>query len=395
MKLYFKDQAFSFELLRAVSYAGYQGAELGECLAVAANIEEGNFDSWYTQWCKVAMRVEKIGRSCLEKGHLVSAREALLRANNYYRTAEFFLDGNDPRRNDNFDKSVECFELAMSLLETSFEIVEIPYENGFLKGYLYKPACYDPKKQSPLLLGIGGYDSTLQELYFCFAAPAIKRKYACLIFECPGQGEALRKQNLYMRTDAEIPVGAAIDYVSTRNDVNIAQIALAGMSLGGYFAPRAAAFDKRIKACIAFNVFYDAYQSTVNQNPALRKILALPEAEQEKVLIEIEKNNSNLRWLLNNGRWVFGCSKRHEVFHMMKKASLKDVAKNIACPILLTMGANDHFVSDDQLDALKKQIQAPLTIRIFTAEEGAEEHCQEGNHALFHQEMFDWLDDVF
>lgn len=397
MKLHFQDQAFSFELLRAATYAGYQGAEIGEALATAAKIKEGDFDSWYEEWKNTAERVEQIGIDCLNKRHKISAREAFLRAHNYYRTAEFFLQGTDPRRSENFEKSVETFEKAMKLIDSHFEIVEIPYEGTYLKGYFYGALNYDKANTStiPTLLFIGGYDSTLQELYFCGAAPAIKRGYNCLIFECPGQGEALRKNNLYMRHDAEVPVGAAIDYLETRNDIDINKISLLGMSLGGYFAPRAAAFDERIKACIAFNVFYDTYDSTINQNPQLEKVLSLPAEQKEAMLAKAEENNSNLRWMLNNGKWVFGLKHRYEVFDEMKKASLKGVAEKIKCPILLTMGETDHFVSNDQLNALLDSIKASKTVRVFTINEGAEEHCQEGNHALFHQVMFDWLDDIF
>lgn len=397
MKFYFKDQAFSFELLRAATYAGYQGAEIGECLATVANIEEGNFDSWFLEWKKTADRTYKTAEDCLRKKHKVSAREAFLRAHNYYRTGEFFLDGTDERRMENFDKSVTSFEAGMQLLDSHFEIVKIPYEETYLKGYFYG-AIEDGKTnltKHPVLVFIGGYDSTLQELYFCGVAPAIKRGYHCLVFEMPGQGEALRKQNLFMRHDSEVPVKAALDYLETRTDIDMERLALLGMSLGGYFAPRAAAFEERIKACIAFNVFYDTFDSTINQNPQLSQILNLPIEKREQMLALAEEHNSNLRWMLNNGKWVFGLKHRYELFEEMKKASLKGIAGKIKCPVLLTMGETDHFVSKDQLDALLEEIKAPKTVRVFTIEEGAEEHCQEGNHALFHQVMFDWLDEVF
>lgn len=397
MKLFFDDQAFSFELLRAASYAGYQGAEIGECLATAAKIEEGNFESWFQEWKKTADRTYETAIDCLKKHHKVSAREAFLRAHNYYRTGEFFLDGTDERRMDNFDKSVASFEKGMDLLDSHFEIVKIPYEGTYLKGYFY--GSLDDKKEEltkrPVLVMIGGYDSTLQELYFCGAAAAIKRGYHCLVFEMPGQGEALRKQNFFMRYDAEVPVKAALDYLETRKEIDNEKIGLLGMSLGGYFAPRAAAFDQRIKACIAFNIFYDTFDSTLNQNPQLAEVLKLPEDKREQMLAMAEEHNSNLRWMLNNGKWVFGLKHRYELFEEMKKASLKGIAGKIKCPVLLTMGETDHFVSQDQLDALLEEITAPKTVRVFTIGEGAEEHCQEGNQALFHQVMFDWLDEVF
>src|SRR6266851_3675518 len=99
MKLTFKDQAFSFELLRAVGYAPYGGADLGECLATAERIKEGDLESWHTEWLRTAERIQAIAEEALAKQHAISAREAFLRASNYYRTAEFFLhtDPTDPR----------------------------------------------------------------------------------------------------------------------------------------------------------------------------------------------------------------------------------------------------------------------------------------------------------
>src|SRR6516225_4497212 len=99
MKLTFKDQTFSFELLRAVGYAPYSGADIGECLATAERITEGDLESWHREWLRTADRIRTIAEEALAKQHLISAREAFLRASNYYRTAEFFLhvDPRDPR----------------------------------------------------------------------------------------------------------------------------------------------------------------------------------------------------------------------------------------------------------------------------------------------------------
>src|SRR3954453_525371 len=91
MKLVFRDQTFSFELLRAIGYTVYNGADIGECLATAARIKEGDFESWHTQWSRTAHRVQRIAENSFVRGHTLSAGNAYLRASNYYRTAEFFL----------------------------------------------------------------------------------------------------------------------------------------------------------------------------------------------------------------------------------------------------------------------------------------------------------------
>ena len=91
MHLVFKDQTFSFELLRTLSYAPYGGADIGECLKTAYSITAGDFESWYEAWIKTARRVHVVADDARAHGQRVSAREAYLRASNYYRTAEFFL----------------------------------------------------------------------------------------------------------------------------------------------------------------------------------------------------------------------------------------------------------------------------------------------------------------
>lgn len=395
MKLHFKDQAFSFELLRAVSYCGYQGAEVGECLATANKIKEGDFNSWFIEWEKTAERIKKLGEDCLNHGHSISGREALLRASNYYRTAEFFLSAADSRRKECYAQSVETFWKAMQLMDFYWEPVKIPYEDAYLSGYFYRASDDDASIPKATLVILGGFDSTCEELYFAGAAAAIKRGYHCLIFDGPGQGETLRIQKKPTRFDFEVPVGAALDYLETRTEVDQRHIALMGMSMGGYYAPRAAAFDARISACIAYDVLYDVWISMLNKNPKLRIVERLSPVAAEFVINMAMKTNVSLRWLVQNALWVYGLKHPHELVKAVPQYTLRQVAGQIKCPMLILVGEADHFVSSEQVDEFSKRLTCPKTIRIFTKEEGAEEHCQEGNHALLHQVIFDWLDDIF
>lgn len=76
----------------------------------------------------------------------------------------------------------------------------------------------------------------------------------------------------------------------------------------------------------------------------------------------------------------------------MRRYSLKDTAGLIQQPTLILHGEKDHFVPRQEVDMLYAAFKAPKTRRIFTVEEGAEEHCQMGNMTLVHQVLFDWLD---
>jgi alpha-beta hydrolase superfamily lysophospholipase len=393
MKLFFKNQAFSFELLRAVSYSGYQGAELGECLSIAANIKKGDFNSWFIEWNKTAERLQKLGELCLKNGRRISGREALLRSSNYYRTAEFFLSPDDPRRKVSYSQSVETFQKAMSNMDFHCEVVKIPYENSYLLGYFYRAASNEELIPKATLIMLGGFDSTCEELYFAGAAAAMKRGYNCLIFDGPGQGETLRIQKKPARFDFEVPVSAALDYLETRPEVDQTRIALMGMSMGGYYAPRAAAFNKRISACIAYDALYDMWTNMLDNNPKMQTAKRLSPAVVEFIMGLAMKTSISMRWTIQNSMWVFGLEHRYDLLKTVPQYTLREVAGQIECPMLILVGESDQLVSYKQSDELVKRLCCPFTVRVFTREEGAEEHCQEGNHSLFHQVVFDWLDE--
>src|SRR5258705_12270299 len=126
MKFLFKNESFSFETLRTAGFAGYSGADLGEVLMTAKAIPEGDVAAWLRSWEATADRVAGLAENSLERGHLISAREAFFRAANYYRTAEFFersSPADDPNVHRLSSRSRETFIAAARLLGTPFEIV--------------------------------------------------------------------------------------------------------------------------------------------------------------------------------------------------------------------------------------------------------------------------------
>jgi Alpha/beta hydrolase family len=229
VKVVFQDPTFSSQLLRTMSATYYKGADIGECLSTAYRIKEGDFERWYIEWLKTAKRVHKYADDCLAADHKVSAREACLK---YYRAAEFLLiSPEDPRIQTTWGSSKECFSNA---------------------GKLFSPPM---------------------ELYTFAAAPALERGYNCLTFEGPGQGGIIRKQKIPFRYDWEKVVTPVIDYALTRDrDIDPNKIALMGISMGGYLAARAAAFEDRIAACVLYNGVYDGYDAFASGFPQSLRI---------------------------------------------------------------------------------------------------------------------------
>jgi hypothetical protein len=201
---------------RALAHAIYGGADFGECRTTSGRVAIGDADSWYREWNETADRVYKIAESSEAKGHKVSAREAYLRASNYYRTSYPFFYGApvDSRLVEAFDKETAAFRRAAALFDPPVEPVEIPYEGTTLPGYFYR--VDDSSERRPTLIATNGYDSTIQEMHFAHAVAAVRRGYNCLTFDGPGQGRALIKENLHMRPDWENVVAPVVDYALSR-----------------------------------------------------------------------------------------------------------------------------------------------------------------------------------
>jgi len=390
MRIVFEDQTFSFELLRTIGYAPYGGADIGECLVTASQIREGNFESWYEQWSKTARRVHALADSALQQGKRVSAREAYLRASNYYRTAEFFLHGNphDPRILATWDNSRTTFRQAVKLMDTPVEEVLIPYEGTFLPAYYYRPDdSYTPR---PTLIVHGGYDSTGEELYFMIAAAAIQRGYTCLTFEGPGQGTLLREQHLPFRPDWEKVVTPVVDALVSRPEADSTRIALMGISLGGYLAPRAAAFEHRLAALIADDGLY-SYHFSEKARAVIRVAALFGRDLAHSMLRKVMQRNTGIRWAIENGMFTFQVGSIWDLIKATECWSLEEVANKITCPTLVCEAERDHFFAG-QPKMLYEALTCPKTLLQFTADEGAEEHCQFGALLLFNHRVFSWLD---
>ncbi|MGA9989635.1 MAG: hypothetical protein WBP69_17795, partial [Terriglobales bacterium] len=130
---------FDFQFVRTMGCTTYGGAEIGECYETASRIEDEKEDSYTEAWRVTADRVEAIARKSLAGGHLVSAREAFLRASSYWREVGFYQSTTDPKCRAGWERQRDCFMQAGKLMDPPFEVVSIPYENGqSLPGYFLK-----------------------------------------------------------------------------------------------------------------------------------------------------------------------------------------------------------------------------------------------------------------
>ncbi|HEX4112962.1 MAG TPA: alpha/beta fold hydrolase [Stellaceae bacterium] len=393
----FRDELFEAQWLRTAGHAGAGGAEIGECLAVARAIRERDTASWYIAWHGLAEHVLAEAETSKAAGHRVSARGAYLRAANYFRAAYTFLFGApvDPRLVAAYRQHRAAFAAAGALMNPAAEPVAFPYEGHALRGYFLR-AAYD-RVARPTVIVNGGYDSTAEECYWWSGAAALARGYNVILFDGPGQGAALIEDGLPFRPDWESVIAPVVDYARMRGEIDPARIALLGISFGGYLAPRAASGEPRLAALIADPGEYSLFEEMRSRLPLVIArefpdgnpwILRLLEFMLKRRLRHPTKG-----WGLRRGLWVHGVDDPLAYLRLTADYSVKGRARDISCPSLICTA------EQDEIGVTARKLYDSLTCDkrfiLFTADEGAGNHCEAGARALFNQRAFDWLDEVF
>jgi alpha-beta hydrolase superfamily lysophospholipase len=374
---FFANQTFHFETLRNAGYILSNCADLSEVLETVKVITEGDVQSWYTGWKATADRVLALAERTQDP---LSKGAAYMRASGYQRTSEFLLPPDDPKRPESLEKTCSYFVRGLDTLGVRYEPIIVVYGAARLRA-LYYPGPQGAETK-PLIMFGGGFDSILEEYYSNFAEAAIKRGYSVLTYEGPGQGQALRNYGLTYTPEWEKPVKAVLDeFLHTH--AKPSKIVLIGMSMGGYFAPRAAAFEERIDGVVAYDTCFDFGEV------ASRIISAAKNPEALK--------NIGVSWAYNNARWTMGTKDADDTLKACSGYTLAPVADRIRQDVLILAGTEDHFIPFHQTaDFAKALVNArSVTTRIFDGPSGGAGHCQGGALSLYHSAVFDWLLDKF
>lgn len=390
-KIVFSDEEMDAQLLRALDTIYVGGADFGECFITAREIHNGDTDGWRTRWQALGDRMVVNASASLANGNDVSARESFLRAVTYYRTSSIFLYRPPlaPDFVNAFELQRNAFQQAAPLSEWTVEIVQIPYENTTLEGYLLLP---DGEGPFPIVVMVDGYDGTKEETYFSGGVAALRRGYATLLVDGPGQGGALIEQGLHFRPDWEAVVTPQIDFLLTRPEVDPKRIALMGRSWGGYLAPRAATAEHRIAALIADSAQYDPGGAALARFPKElhHEILHGDPGPLNVLLDGLMKAESGMAFALERGMLTHGFATPIEYIRGLQDYTLVGIADRIQCPTFICRGENDPIGASAK--ELFDAIVAPKEYIEFTNADGAGQHDEAGAAALFSQRVFDWLD---
>ena len=312
-----------------------------------------SYDDWCCAWSARAAVHEQMGREALAAKRFLTAGECLQRAGVYYHFASFLFVHDQPQMQAAHKKQIECRQLALPHLSPPGERVEIPYQGKTLAGILRKPQGVE---RAAVVVMAVGLDSTKEETG-AFEEPFLARGLATLVFEGPGQGEA--QYDFPIRGDYEVPVQAVLDLVETRRDLDAARIGLWGISLGGYYAPRAAAFDRRIKACCALGGPFD-WGAAWHGLPGLTRE-AFRVRSHCKTDEDARKNAATL--------------------------TLEGVAQMITCPIFIVNGRLDRIVPAADAERLARAVKGP--VELMMVEDGS--HVATNRAWRWRSPSADWM----
>lgn len=310
----------------------------------------------------------------------------------YYRMSEFFMYDGDPDKKKYYELATKLFYEYYSGYfsgeKPRIERYGVPYAGVTLPVMHVVP---DGENRGTLLLH-GGNDSYFEE--FLFSLLYLQELgYEVYLFEGPGQGGVIRTQGMHFTPEWEKPVSAVLDYF------NLSDVTIIGVSLGGYLAPRAAAFDKRISRVVAWSVFPCFFDVLIgDQSPAVQKAFNTLVNIGAKGFInsffnKMAKTEPVVDWGMKHGCYAYEAEDAYSYAKALKLYDIAPVAELITQDVLILGATRDHFINyhliGHEIDLLTKV--KSLTFRLFTDKEGAENHCNVGNGKLALDTIDGWL----
>ncbi len=363
----------------SVDLAIEMGARIGEIEEMCAPLAEAakapdaaGTKAFRETWAKMADKLCSLAEEDESRGRLLSAGEKYKRASSYLITCERLQAHDTPGRMALYQRSLDLFARGTALGKDNCERVQIPYEDGYLNA-LYVRA-EGVQGRVPVLVQLNGLDST-KEMKYLVGLPAwlAKRGVSSLVVDQPGTGDALRLQGLTARFDTEHWASKVVDWLETRDDVDPLRIGCEGVSLGGYYCPRAVAFEPRFACGVAWGANHDW-------------------RDVQKKRLEKE-GDFPVPHYWSHVCWVWGAKDVDDFMRIAENVHLDGVVERIKVPFLVTHGEKDsqiplkwaHRTYEQLINSPKREL------KIFTDREGGVQHASFDNSINAGQYIADWV----
>ncbi|MEU8200468.1 alpha/beta fold hydrolase [Streptosporangium sp. NPDC049046] len=308
-------------------------------------------DAWAAAWAGMAHRQEELAARDLKAGYPATAGARYLRASVYHASGQREIPLG-PAKSESYAAALQAFGNAMECAALPLERVHIDSPDGMMPGYLIAPDAGDPR---PVVIVYGGLDLTKELMYAVMGTAFARRGVTCLVVDTPGTGEMVRLRGVPSRPDYEVPTAAIIDYLETRRDVDARRVAVLGISFGGYYAARAAAFEPRVSACVSWAGNWDCgavwrrrWDDRSGYEPA--------------------------SWFLP---WVLGTPSVERALERLEEWTLATVWPRVTQPLLIVHGEDDREIPvADARRAFEAAGSEDKTLRVFASGESGAEHMQ-------------------
>ena len=387
----FGDPDFGFTAQLALGGCYYGAADPGKLLAILDRIRPADFDSAWQAYHDAGVESRTLAEQALGRRHKVSAREAYLWAASYHAAALRLVDGTKDagRAFSCWQEYADCWSAAAALFDPPVERLEIPYLDTALTGWFFRADRSGRRK--PLIILNNGADGLERSMFVSGGAGALARGYNCLIFNGPGQGDSLWVRNLYFRPDWETVIGPVVDAMSRHREVDGKRMVLVGVSQGGYWAPRALAFERRIAAGVADPGVWDVSEPWLRKVPAfLLDLVHEGKRSQFEQIIESAPKDPRTEAVSRMRLRPYGTKSYFEAFRAVQQYRLEEVAGRITCPMLITDAEGEDFFPG-QAQKLYDALRCPKKLIRFTHEQGAGRHCEAGAPGLRDYCIYNWL----
>jgi len=390
----FETKDFNSQLQRTLGKVYVGGASVGEVMATAAAIEDGNLKSWHDAWRGRADSLEHRAGEARAAGQSETARGLYLRASEAFRQAGFFhrVDLDCAELQAAWPRSAACMEAALELSACGTKALTIPFEGRSLHGRLMTPAMGDGPW--PTLVMPSGYDGTAGEMVLMCGLSAVARGFAALVFDAPGQGDTLYdpETRAFMRPDFGIVMAAVLDTATSLPEIDNDRIAALGVSFGGYLVPRGASGESRLPALVADPGQFDIGGSLVAMLP--QPLLDMLDEDSDAATAAFEKlaASPDGALLFRPRMAAHGAKTVQEYVRVMRDFHNRDAAAGITCPSLICDNEVDVVSTGQGHQLAEAMTGAEVEFVRFTAAEGAAGHCEGMGREVFDERVFPWLD---
>jgi alpha-beta hydrolase superfamily lysophospholipase len=344
---------------------------------VSKSADDSGTVAFFEAWCEQADRLVELAEEDVAAGRTLSAGAKYGRAATYYITAERMQNRHFEPRTHAYRRMLEAFAKYMELGEQNCQRVEIPYRGKALAGLFVRASRADASP-APCIAFFNGLDSTKEMIYGSRIGHELARRgISTLMVDQPGVGEALRLADLRAIVEAEQWAGACVDALERRPDVDPRFLGICAWSLGGFFAPRAAAFEKRFRLCVAWGANFNWGE--------LQKRRAAREGDRP------------VPHYWEHVQWVWGKESFEEFMEFAPQVTLEDSIDKITVPFLVTHGSNDRQIPREYaLQQYEGAINSPKReLKWFTPREGGVEHVSADNPENAKDYIADWIAETF